>query len=160
MPRKNPRRNISRIETVSESGNVYSGWEVRIQRRNKRIEKYFADTQFGGKRGALQAAKEFRDELEIKLRPYTVKEQAARPSTRNRSGIVGVRLAKQVDLRGEYEFTYYFWVAQWTDGKGKRKTRSFSCDRYGDEEAFRKAMRARQQGVARAQRFWTKGSNV
>ena len=152
MARKNPRRNISRIETTSTSGRVNGGWEVRIQRKGRRVEKFFADNAYGGKRGALQVAKRFRDEMEIQMRPYTVKELAQHPSRRNRSGIVGVRLSKHVDVRGSYEYTYWFWVAQWTDGKGRRRTRSFSVHRYGDEDAYRLALAARNRGVALAKR--------
>ena len=70
MARKNPRRNISRIETTSAAGRTYGGWEVRMQRRGKKTERFFSDNAYGGKRGALNAAKEFRDQLEIQLRKY------------------------------------------------------------------------------------------
>ena len=152
MARKNPRRNISRIETKSASGKVYGGWEVRMQRRGKKTEKFFSDNAFGGQRKALEAAKQFRDQLEQNQRKYTVKELAKSPSRRNRSGIVGVRLHKQVDTRGEYEYHYWYWVAQWTDGHGRRRTRSFSVHTYGDDEAFRLAREARRQGVNQANR--------
>ncbi len=152
MPRKNPRRNITRIEQYSKSGTEHSGWEVRIQRRGKRVEKFFADNLLHGKRGALQAAKEFRDQMELEMRPYSVKELAKSPSVRNRSGVVGVRRSVQKDVRGDYEFTYFFWVAQWIDGKGRRRTRSFSVDRYGEDEAFRLALQARNHGVNQAGR--------
>ncbi len=152
MPRKNPRRNISRIEQYSRSGTEHSGWEVRIQRRGKRIEKFFADNAHRGKRAALQAAKAFRDSMEQELKPYTVKELAKSPSIRNKSGIVGVRRSVHTDIRGNYEFMYAFWVAQWTDGKGRRRTRSFSVDRHGEEQAFRMALQARQNGVNQAGR--------
>ena len=152
MARKNPRRNISRIETLSSAGKKYGGWEVRIQRRGNKTEKFFSDNAFGGKRGALQAAKAFRDELEIKSRKYTVKELSQNPSARNSSGIVGVRLHHQKDVRGDFVYHYWYWVAQWTDGHGRRKTRSFSCHTYGDEDAFRLATEARRKGVQQAKR--------
>lgn len=152
MPRKNPRRNISRIETSGATGKSYGGWEVRMQRRGKRHEKFFSDNAYGGKRNALSAAKDFRDELEDKLKGYSVKELSKRPSTRNRSGVVGVRLHHQKDIRGEYIYYYWYWIAQWTDGHGKRKTRSFSCHTYGDDEAYRLACQARKEGVENANR--------
>lgn len=136
----------------SNSGKSHGGWEVRMQRRGKKHEKFFADGKFGGRRGALQAAKVFRDELEAKLKPYSVKELAKKPSVRNSSGVVGVRKATQIEETDEYIYTYTFWIAQWTDGKGKRKTRSFSIDKYGDEEAYRMALQARNQGVNQANR--------
>ena len=152
MARKNPRRNISRIETRSPSGKVYGGWEVRMQRRGKKTEKFFSDNGHGGKRDALEAAKVFRDDLEASSRKYTVKELAANPSKRNKSGIVGVRLHKQVDTRGDYEYHYWYWVAQWTDGKGRRRTKSFSVHTHGDDEAFNLACDARKKGVNQAKR--------
>ncbi len=152
MARKNPRRNITRINMFSAAGVGHGGWEVRIQRRGRKHEKFFADRQYGGRRAALQAAKLFRDELEASLRPYSVKELAKKPSARNKSGVVGVRRTLQVEETEEYIYTYAFWVAQWTDGKGKRKTRSFSIDKYGEEEAFQKAIQARTRGVSQANR--------
>lgn len=152
MPRKNPRRNITRIEMYSSNGKPHGGWEVRIQRRGRKYEKFFADGQHGGRRAALQAAKIFRDDMEERLRPYTVKELARIPSVRNKSGIVGVRRAVQVEETDEYVYTYAFWIAQWTDGKGKRKTRSFSVEKYGEDEACRRALQARTRGVNQAKR--------
>ncbi len=152
MVRKNPNRNISRIETRSEAGKVYGGWEVRLQRRGRKTEKFFSDNGFGGKRGALNAAREFRDSLEAASRKYTVKELAQNPSRRNKSGAVGVRLHKQVDTRGDYEYHYWYWVAQWTDGLGRRRTKSFSVHTHGEDEAYRLACEARRKGVNMAKR--------
>ena len=123
-----------------------------MQRRGKKYEKFFADRQCGGTRAALQAAKAYRDELEKKLKPYSVRELAKKPSVRNSSGIVGVRKGYQIEESDEYVYTYTFWIAQWTDGKGKRKTRSFSVDKYGEEEAYRLAVQARTRGVNQANR--------
>ncbi len=147
MARKNPRRNISRIECVSTSGNLNCGWEVRIMRRGEKVERYFADNKFGGKLGALREAKLYRDQLEQDLKPYTVSELAKKPSVRNTSGTVGVRISFRKDVRGDYEYTYYFWVAQWTDGKGKRKTKSFAIDKYGYDKAYQLALKARRKGI-------------
>lgn len=152
MARKNPRRNISRIETVGKTGNIYGGWEVRLQRRGKKTEKFFADRRNGGKRGALTAAQTFRDEIEAAATKYTVKELAETPSSRNQSGMVGVRLHQQKDVRGEFEYYYWYWVAQWTDGRGRRRTRSFSIHQHGDEEAYQLACEARVKGVEQANR--------
>lgn len=152
MVRKNPRRNVSRIETTSESGKVYGGWEVRIQRRGKKTEKFFADNRYAGKRNSLKAAQQFRDEIERTTQGYTVQELAARPSARNKSGVVGVRLHQQKDQRGEYEYQYWYWVAQWTDAQGRRRTKSFSIHQHGDEKAWKLACEARQQGLEQASR--------
>ena len=77
---------------------------------------------------------------------------AKNPSVRKSSGVVGVRKATQIEETDEYIYTYTFWIAQWTDGKGKRKTRSFSIDKYGDDEAYKMALKARSRGVNQANR--------
>lgn len=123
-----------------------------MQRRGKKTQRYFSDDGYGGKRAALQAAKEFRDDLEAGLHKFTTRELSCRPSVRNQSGVVGVRLHQQKDMRGEFEYYYWYWVAQWTDGRGRRKTRSFSVHQHGDEEAYRLACDARRKGVAQANR--------
>ena len=123
-----------------------------MQRRGKKTEKFFSDNKYGGKRAALDAAKKFRDELEKASRKYSVKELSQRPSRRNKSGVVGVRLHEQIDIRGEYEYHYWYWIAQWTDGLGRRRTKSFSVHTHGDEEAFRLACEARRKGVSHAKR--------
>ncbi len=123
-----------------------------MQRRGRKTEKFFSDNAYGGNRGALEAAKKFRDQLEASSRKYSVKELARTPSRRNKSGIVGVRLHEQIDTRGDFEYHYWYWVAQWTDGLGRRRTRSFSVHTYGEEEAFRLACEARRKGVNQAKR--------
>ncbi len=152
MARKNPRRNIARIEVPGEGRKIYGGWEVRIQRRGERFSKYFSDLSHGGKRLALQSAKVFRDEIDQRYKRYSVKDLAAKPSARNRSGQVGIRLHEQTDRRGEFDYSYWYWIAQWTDGHGRRRTRSFSIHRHGEEEAYRLACEARNQGIKQAKR--------
>ncbi|MEM7781888.1 MAG: AP2 domain-containing protein [Planctomycetota bacterium] len=152
MPRKKPRRNITRVEIENRDGNLYGGWEVRLQRRKKKYSQFFSDLNYGGKRASLQAAKVYRDELEEENPKASVAQNARSLSTRNKSGVVGVRLHEQKDRRGDYEYHYWYWVAQWTDGHGRRKTKSFSIHQYGDDEAFRLAVQSRKEGVAKAKR--------
>ena len=152
MARKNPRRNISRLQRVGQSGKVTGGWSMRIQRRGKKIEEFFSDQRYSGKRNALVAAQQRRDDIEYHSPRYSAEERADHPSSRNRSGMVGVRLHQQKDIRGEYEYSYWYWVAQWTDGRGRRRTRSFSIHSHGDEEAYNRACEARLKGLKQANR--------
>ena len=152
MARKNPRRNISRLEKINSTGQTIGGWEVRLQRHREKQSKFFSDSIYGGKLAALRAAKEFRDELEQEADKMTVEERSLRPSARNRSGVVGVRLHQQVDRRGAFEYHSWSWVAQWTDGRGRRRTKSFAVEKFGDVEAFRLAWQARKDGVEKAGR--------
>lgn len=152
MARKNPRRNIARINMTGVTGTNYGGWEVRFSRKGKKIAKFYSDTKYGGKRAALAAAKECRDDLEAKYKKYTVEELAQHPSKRNTSGTVGVRLINRIETHGAYEYHYWYWVAQWTDGRGKRRTKTFSVHKYGDSEAYRLACKARTDGIRAANR--------
>ena len=152
MARKDPKRNLTRIDTDGRNGRKFSGWEVRIQRRGAQVHRFFNDRKFQGKRGALQVAQAFRDEIERTLKPYSVAELAKKPSQRNKSGLVGVRKHHQIDRRGQFEYHYDYWVAQWTDGLGRRKTRSFSVDDLGSKKARQLAVSARREGVKKAKR--------
>ncbi len=125
---------------------------MRIQRRGQKFEEFFSDQRYHGKRNALVAAQGRRDEIESGIARYSNAERAERPSSRNKSGMVGVRLHQQKDIRGEYEYYYWYWVAQWTDGRGRRRTRSFSIHRHGDEEAYNLACEARRKGLKQANR--------
>ena len=145
MARRNPRRNLSRLEADDRRG---GGWQVRMQRQGQRFTRYFADSTFGGKLAALRQAKAFRDQVELDYPSMDVAERARTPPANNRSGIVGVRLHRQKDRRGDYDYYHWCWVAQWTDGHRRRRTRSFSIQKYGDREAYRLACRARREGVA------------
>jgi hypothetical protein len=123
-----------------------------MQRKHERVCRFFSDAALGGNRAALLAAKEFRDELESESEKLTTEERSKTPSTRNKSGVVGVRLHRQKDVRGKYEYQYWSWVAQWIDGRGRRRTRSFSIHTHGDDKAYRLACKARRDGVASAHR--------
>jgi hypothetical protein len=152
MARKDPRRNISRLDKANHKGDLIGGWLVRFQRCNQKIQRFFSDSVFGGKRKSLNAAKEYRDDVDAQTRTFKTKELAEFPSVRNQSGVVGVRLHREIKLINNHEHHYWFWVAQWTDGRGQRKTRSFSVHQHGDEEAYRMAVSARRKGVQQANR--------
>jgi AP2 domain len=152
MPRRNPRRNLTRVEVRQANGASCRGWEVRIQRQGILHCRFFSDRQFGGNRGALNEAKAFRDTLEKQLRPLTVRVMAETPSSRNSSGVVGVRRSRQTYTADGGDYLHEFWVAQWIDGHGQRKTRSFSIAKYGEEHAWQLALEARKQGVNKAKR--------
>ena len=137
-----PNRNITRIDTHSTHG-----YQLRFQRRGNVVDKFYSDGSHGGKTKALAAARKHRDELEKKHKPYSRKEIAKIRSEKNTSGVVGVRLAEEKSVSGEWEYTYYFWVAQWSPKPGVRKTKRFSVSKYGDEEAYKMAVAARQKGV-------------
>ncbi|QDT02857.1 AP2 domain protein [Rubripirellula lacrimiformis] len=136
-------RNITRIQRLTTGGYL-----VRVTRKGKMHSDYFSDVDYGGKRKALLAAREFRDQLESKLKGYTSKQIAKKERANNTSGVVGVRYVEELDPRWESQPVYGYWVAQWSPSKGVRKTARFSVEKYGDDEALRLAIKARNKGVA------------
>jgi hypothetical protein len=62
--------------------------------------------------------------------------------------MVGVRYAEETDQRWDSKPVYGYWVAQWSPSKGVRKSARFSVEKYGDDEAYRLAVKARNKGVA------------
>ena len=128
------------------------GWWVRRQKRSIPIKsKFFNDAKYGGKDKALEAAKKYRDQIEKKV-PVLTKEQRYRIKTsRNKSGVIGVHKTNSTskDKRGR-AYTYTFWVANWLDPvSGKRSHRSFAISKYGEAEALRLALKARDEAMAR-----------
>ena len=136
-------RNITLIERQTTGGYL-----VRIMRRGKLHSEFFSFKDYSGKRKTLAAARQYRDELEHKLRGISSKKRAQTLRANNTSGVPGVRLVKETDPRWKSRPTYHCWVAQWSPRKGVRKTKRFSVEKYGNEEAYRLAVRARKRGVA------------
>ena len=131
---------ITRMERAESST---FGWQVRLQRRGMRYAKYFADRGLGGKDASLEAAQQWRDQL---LRKFGEDERArvCSRSTRNSSGVVGV---SKVTITGPNKVIYYFWQATWSPTPGQRRSIRFSVKKHGEEEAFRLAVQARQNGT-------------
>ncbi len=117
---------------------------------HKGIRAYlkFKDTEYqkvfglsGGERKALAQARKWRKE---KLREIQSSPEAANPLKRmqsnNKSGIVGVR-------RGRTAWSAT-WSATWTEN-GTQFHRSFSIEKFGEDEAFRLACQARRDAEKR-----------
>ena len=141
--KSDPNRNITRIDSSTR------GYEVRLMRRGKLYCKLFSDSVLGGKRTALRAAREYRDELIESLagKSYTRKQIARKLTSRNTSGHVGVRFVQESDSRAAQGTIYEYWEAQWSPSPGVRNKKRFSVNTYGYEEAKKMAIRARAAGV-------------
>jgi hypothetical protein len=145
---KQSNQNISRIEIQRDGVAPTMGWEVRINRRGKKLSKFFSDSLLGGKRKALQEARVYRDKMEDKYPPYTRVELMAQPTARNSSGIPGVRRRENVVTKNGWAYTYATWEASWTPEKGGRRTkRQFSVLKYGEDKAYEMAVRARSKAL-------------
>lgn len=148
MAKANPHRHITRTSHYDAEGNaIPSGYMVRFSRRGKHYQAYFSDKRYGGAKKALEAAKANRDQMEPKLRTLTPVERANVKMSTNTSGTVGVRWANKVVDTGKKKYFFEFAVASWS-GPGGRQTKSFSVEKFGKEQAWKLALKARKAGLA------------
>jgi hypothetical protein len=152
MAKVSPNKNISRIDIDgSKTAKGTHGFQVRLMRDGRATSKFFSDSAYKSKAKALSAARAFRDSQVKKLGPADTGPHDE-PSSRNTSGIVGVRRREAVRETDEYTYYHYFWEASWTDGGGERQKRNFSVNKYGEDEAKGMAIAARKKGLAAAKR--------
>jgi hypothetical protein len=135
------RRNLLRIENA-----VGASWRASVNRsaEGKRFTRSFPDAQYGGEAGALAAAQAWRDETERRHPQLTRKDRLARLRKSNTSGKTGVQrqltLYRHLD-GGEHVVAY--WKAFTPTSVKPRRYRSFSVEKYGEQEAYRLAVEAR-----------------
>ncbi len=136
---------ISRVDNeVSRT----HGWLVTIQRRGVIYRKHFSDGIFGSKQKSFNAAKIYRDEIIEQFPPFSMREYSNIVKKNNRSGVVGVCrycASETRDLPAEKQ--RWFWVASWPDTDGRRKRVKFSVKKYGEDAAFKMALKARKEAL-------------
>jgi hypothetical protein len=139
-------KNISRID--SKKKNMH-GWYVRIFQNGKSHAKYFNDLKSGGKEEALHDAIEYRNQLEIELgKPRTERYFATSVHPNNNTGVPGVnrRTVKQ-KKRGKW-YSWDVFEVTWTPQPNKLSRTTVSIQKYGEEEAFRRACAIRDEKMA------------
>ena len=142
MPTKRVRKGITRFD-IHERGTY--GFMVRISRRDKKLNQFFSDKEYGGKRKALAAAVECYEEWVAELPPPVTSKGIK--SVRNKSGRVGVHLAVNPSYRIK-GVTYNSYVAAWRSEGGQREKISFSVEKYGKKIAYQLACLAREKEIA------------
>lgn len=140
MPDHPPEYAIARIDLPDSRTH---GWQVRLQRRGIKYAKFFADGNFGSKQDSLNVAKHWRNNL---LDRFQQEDHAriCQRSSRNSSGVVGV---SKVTVTASNGVSYTFWQATWSPEPGKRRCVKFSIKRYGETEAFERAVKARLEAI-------------
>jgi len=127
-------------EKLGKEGNRY---RIRISRSKEPIQEYFF---WGAKRNEAQArAKAIRRWKEIR-KVYPVMDRVAFAQIerrKSRTGIVGVRRTTQTVKEHEYDF----WEAWWSDRRHNRRSRRFSVNKYGEDDAKKLAVKARRTGL-------------
>lgn len=140
MAKSKKDKGISRID----SGSTH-GWFVRGYRNGKTYSKLFSDLKCGGKRKALQMAREYRDKLHEDLEKIPPKPRARRivfRDSRNTTGVLGVCRTKKKGPNGTVNECY---SVSWRPEPGVQKCTSFSIRKYGDKKAFRLAVEHRRK---------------
>lgn len=145
MNRNGSTYGISRVD--NELSRTH-GWLVTIQRRGVIYRKHFSDGTHGGKQKSYAAAKSYRDQVIAKHPPFSMREYSNIVKKSNRSGVVGVCrycASETRDLPPEKQ--RWFWVASWPLPSGKRKRVKFAVGKYGEEGAFKMALKARRAAM-------------
>lgn len=131
------------ITRVDHERSRTHAWRVTIQRQGKVHVGHFSDGVFGGKQKALAAAKKYRDGLLAKFPPLTRKEYCSILRRNNRSGLAGVSYHAEVIETERGPVERRFWIARLPLEPWRTKLVKFSVAKYGAEEAFRRAVKAR-----------------
>lgn len=135
-------KGISRIDQPSR--NTF-GWYVRVMFNKKTRCKFFSDKAHGSRKKALEAAIEYRNKAEKELgRPRTDRLVSSR-SKRNKSGVMGVNIKKQVikTPNGQKEVAKYY-IVNWSPWPGKTCRKFVSIEKYGEKGALLKACAIRR----------------
>lgn len=142
------RGNVYGISRVDNEVSRTHGWLVTVQRRGQIFRKHFSDGVHGGKQKSFLAAKQFRDEVIAKHPPFTMREYSSIVKKNNRSGVVGVCRYCASETRDLPEDKQrWFWVASWPLPDGRRKRVKFSVKKYGEDGAFKMALKARNDAL-------------
>jgi type IV secretory pathway VirB10-like protein len=134
MVGKSGHKGISRIDSET---NKTHGWYVRVQFQGKTHAKFFSDSAHGGDAKALAKAVKHRNAVERELGKPRTDRMVTAVSSRNTSGVQGV---KRVFKAGSYAYE-----VTWSPAAGQVHRTTVSVNRYGEDEAFKRACQIRQQ---------------
>jgi hypothetical protein len=132
-------KSISRIETPK-----HCAWYVRIYFEGAYVRKTFSDTVYNGKDDALREALEWRDQMELRMgKPRT--ERSVRKKTIVDDRVTGVRRRQMKDKKRGKSYLRDIYEVTWAPTPGKVWRTKVSVTKYGEEEAFRRAVEIRRQ---------------
>jgi len=118
-------------------------WRVRFSRCGKHYAKSFYDLACGGAKAAKAQAIAWRDEQLVAIKALTMRDFHQQKRSNNISGVAGVHFHKtSAQPLG-------FWQAKIKPKNGKRVAKSFSVLKFGEREAFRLAVAARSDLLAK-----------
>ncbi|MGE8187579.1 AP2/ERF family transcription factor [Pseudomonas sp. NPDC086278] len=116
-------------------------WRVSLFREGvMKVHKEFTFISHGGERPARAAAERFRNEQMLRFPPQLSRTVRKKLRVTNTSGLAGV--SRQTNGKNTY------WVAQTKTRDGKKLSRSFNVEKFGEEQAKLKAAEARKEQLA------------
>ncbi len=139
-------RRYKSITRVDQPSRRTHGWLVRIRFDGQTVNKFFSDKLHGGKQAALERAIAFRNATERQLGKPRTDRVIAGSHPRSNTGVQGVhRVVKTehtssgaISIRPVYEVT-------WSPAPNVLRRTSVAINKYGEEEAFRRAVELRRQ---------------
>lgn len=136
-------KGISRVENET-----MMGWFVRVYLNGKvYCNKYFSDFKYEGKRKALSASVDYRNEkTEERNETYPDSRNPRRKilhDKRNKTGVIGVSRTRRKNKNGT--FTEYYQATWYPKRGGKAVSKSFSISKFGEKKAFEFAVSARTE---------------
>jgi hypothetical protein len=152
VPKRSPKRDpwYAIRKRIGAQGIVY---QVRLRRAGETFVRSFSAEEHRGARAALTTARAWRDRIIRDHAPETKRAFSERHFPHNTSGAPGVYLRRHVAHRKGTQYEYAYWQAQSPAGARPSRSRSFSIDRYGYDEAYLLAVEARQELLALAQGY-------
>lgn len=145
LDRAAKRSEVQYIGRYAVPNSTTLNWRVSFRRQGTHYRKCFSDSIYGGATEALLAAKAWRDMLLCTLPVTSKAEFVARVKATNTSGVAGV--ARKHAVRAGQKLRW--WVAYSPQMKGMpRRSKNYSIEKYGEEQAFALAVKAREEFVA------------
>lgn len=125
------------IYRVQKPGSALGSWCVQVRVNGRVQSKSFADSKYGGKDKARDAATKHRNEL---LESLGLSERLNKPE----NPYPGVSRTESTREQGGYKRSDAYWQAYWVDATGKQRTQRFSIRQLGEEGARSAAIKARK----------------
>ncbi len=139
-------KSISRIDVPAKK---MHGWYVRVWYKGKMHSRFFNDKFYNGKEEALNAAIEYRDQVEAAIGKPRTDRVVVTHSPRNQTGVIGVnRVKKQTGAYVPYTAVPNYsevYEITWTERPNVIRRTTVSINKYGEDKAFRRACAIRWQ---------------
>jgi hypothetical protein len=135
-------KSITRVKRRKKSS---PGWFVRVAFRGEIVQKFFSDTNYHSPRAALLDAIEWRNDTEKVLGKPRTDRVVVGMSQRNQTGVIGIRRNKKASQRpGMGKRMSRVYEVTWCPEPGVVRRTSVSIEKYGEKEAFRRALAIRE----------------